>query len=109
MIVPLVVSTPLLKGTVMITWEQLSELEQLATIYSDTFKEVYGVRPRHTATWTEQDYKDELDSLDVIRRDNADFEEREEAEAIARVMRVVGVDKDTAIRWLYDADDRRRD
>lgn len=93
----------------MITWEQLSELEQLATIYSDTFKEEYGVRPRHTFTWTVDDYKDELARLDAIRLESQDFDEREDAAAIAKVMRVVGVDKDTAIRWLYDADDRRRD
>ncbi len=92
----------------MTTWELLSDLEKWATIYSDTFKEVYGVRPRHTATWTEQDYKDELDTLDVIRQENADFEEREDAAAIARVM-ALGVDRDTAIRWLHQAEDRRRD
>ena len=28
------------------TWDQLSKLEQLQCIYSDTYKEHYGFRPR---------------------------------------------------------------
>lgn len=28
------------------TWDELSEVEQLETIYSDAHKEAYGFRPR---------------------------------------------------------------
>lgn len=51
----------------MKTWEELTELEQVALIFSDLHKDVHGVRPRLIdeiyANWTVEDYHRQIDCL----------------------------------------------
>ena len=50
------------------SWDELSELEQLQEIYSDTYKDVYGFRPRLCASkWNDVQWlKDQLNSLENV-------------------------------------------
>jgi len=48
-------------------WNELSIVEQLGCIYSDRFKDAYGVRPRNDiSNWTEADLRKELAFLNEI-------------------------------------------
>jgi hypothetical protein len=50
--------------TLMKHWDELSELEQLACLFSDFYKDVHGSRPRFMDdTWTVADYQHEIDGL----------------------------------------------
>ena len=42
-------------------WSDLSELEQLQSIYWDAYKDAHGIRPRgiDTSTWTVEDFEAE--------------------------------------------------
>lgn len=46
----------------------MSDLDHLRDVWSDTYKDAHGVRPRHsTAGWTAEDFRREIRaSLDVI-------------------------------------------
>ena len=92
-------------------WDQLSEREQLETIYSDAYKDAYGFRPRGHVF----DAVEELRA--AIERCSAEIELRiaEEKESMRRAMlefevRVASVieagaaDRETAVRWIADAD-----
>ena len=50
------------------TWEEMSELEQARCIYSDMYKEVYGVRPRGVdiGTWTMEEFERQFDGLQSV-------------------------------------------
>jgi hypothetical protein len=63
----------------MLKWEDLSELEQLATTYSDFHKDMYGFRPRHGAEWTVEDYKKAMAEMHAsIDRQQETFAGREQ-------------------------------
>lgn len=98
------------------TWEELSELEQLQQIYSDAYKDAYGIRPRTPVSWLVEDYRKELDYLQKVIEQSIE----EEKEAMSRACvefeeRVAGViaagahDRETALRWIMDADDANGD
>lgn len=54
---------------------ELTELEELAGLYSDAYKSVYGFRPRGPVQWGVADYRDALDDL----THEADLQRRAEA------------------------------
>ena len=58
----------------MKTWDEMTILEQYASIYSDMFKDAYGVRPRgvDTSTWTESDFLEQFSGLEKIIREQPD-------------------------------------
>jgi hypothetical protein len=100
------------------SWEEMSALEQAQCTYWDMYKDAYGVRPRgiDTSTWTLEDFDAEFEVLGkAIDREEADRKERE-AEAMtkfeARVADLIGSgagDRETAIRWIHDAEDTNGD
>ena len=100
------------------SWEEMSALEQAQCQYWDMYKDAYGVRPRgiDTSTWTLEDFDAEFEVLGkAIEREEADRKERE-AEAMtkfeARVADLIGSgagDRETAIRWIHDAEDTNGD
>jgi hypothetical protein len=94
-------------------WEDLSELEQMESRYSDFFKEAYGYRPRHDTTeWTVEDYKREFDRLREICDENEVAKQESQTRCIASFEALVAKliqdngapDRATAIRWLADAE-----
>ncbi len=95
----------------MRTWNQLSELEQLQSEYSDFFKAVNGFRPRGmTQGWTKEDFEREFKILGA----ESDRQEHEEAlrtielqgkfEADINELQDLGAgDRETAVRWWFAA------
>ena len=92
-------------------WDQLSEREQLETIYSDAYKDAYGFRPRGHVFDTVEELRA------AIERCSAEIELRiaEEKESmrramlefeasVASVIETGAADRATALRWIADAD-----
>ena len=98
-------------------WEDLTPLQQAATIYSDMHKDAHGFRPRiDTSTWTLADFEKEFAYLEtVILEENAREAEAAKRNAaaletrIAEMIAMGAADRATAIRWLHDAYDTRGD
>ena len=78
-------------------------LEDMAQAYSDTFKEVHGVRPQHTEGWTFEDYAAKLQGLQIIADEDARREKAERLAAINVTLKVGAPDFETAQRWLKQA------
>lgn len=94
----------------MKSWDQLTALEQSACMYSDMYKDCYGVRPRFDdAGWTVEDYDRAIRGLaDALDRQIAD-EKAREAEAAAEFERTVAgclefgaKSREEAIRWILN-------
>jgi hypothetical protein len=95
------------------TWEEMTTLEQYACTYWDMYKDAYNVRPRgiDTSKWTEQDFEREFERLgqEIERAEQARRED--EAQAVVRfckriedLIRNGAKDRETAIRWIHEAD-----
>lgn len=95
------------------SWEELSRKEQLESIVWDMYKEAHGIRPRHMnlAAMTEAELEAECQRLEeeVKMADRA----RREAEAaavlrfskrIGEVIKAGAKDRETALRWIHEAD-----
>ena len=65
----------------MRNWDELSELEQLATYYSDSYKDAYGFRPRGESghPQTVEEYNTELDRLGEIIHEQIKEDKRRES------------------------------
>lgn len=95
----------------MRTWNQLSDLEQAAAIFSDAHKDAYGSRPRFdTSDWTVEDFDREIAACSKIiarEEDREDARAREmfkEYEAAIQANLALGAsDRATAIRWYFEA------
>jgi len=54
-------------------------IEKLRSEYSDAYKDLHGVRPRHTANWSEDDFVSALESVyddlahEMAMADDAEF------------------------------------
>jgi len=96
------------------SWEEMSELEQLACEYWDFYKEAHGFRPRgiDTSSWTVEQFQAEFTELGRICKQNAEFRAEDEARAavkfetrIAELIASGAGDRATAIRWVAEAED----
>lgn len=94
------------------SWEELSRKEQLASEHYDFYKEVHGIRPRwmNYDAMSEQDLEEELASLAEEAKRVFAERDAEEQEAIARfegkvagLCKEMGKDRETIIRWMWDA------
>lgn len=101
----------------MKSWDELSEVEQLACMFSDFYKDVHGVRPRFDdESWTAADYQREIDSLQIQCKAQMAEEQERQQEAIAKFEKHVinticmgAGDRETAIRWIMDASEAAND
>jgi hypothetical protein len=96
----------------MLSWEEMSPLEQAQCQYWDMYKDAYGVRPRgiDTSAWTLEEFEKEFEVLGVaIEREETERKERE-AQAIVefedRVLNLMhtGTNRERVIAWLMDAE-----
>jgi hypothetical protein len=96
------------------SWEELTELEQLACEFSDFYKEANGFRPRHvdTSNWTVERFQSEFDTLSEICKSNALARKEEEAykarkleTRISELLTMGAKDREMAIRWISEAED----
>ena len=72
---------------------------------SDLYKDVYGCRPRgyDWNAFSNADLEDFVNNLILLSDQQEADEKAAEERSIAKVMEL-GVDKETALRWLDDAD-----
>ena len=72
---------------------------------SDLYKDVYGSRPRgyDWDAFSNADLEDFVNNLILLSEQQEADEKAAEERSIAKVMEL-GVDKETALRWLDDAD-----
>lgn len=102
----------------MKNWEELSRKEELSSIHYDLYKDVHGIRPR----WIDYDAMSEEELEALLNHLQMELEEsiiREKAledEAIKvfekRVLETIAMgasDRDTAIRWIADAEEASDD
>lgn len=97
------------RKVIMKSWDELSELEQCACIYSDMSKDAYGFRSRLVFD-TVEEYKAEFDRFAKIIEENEKERKQAEAEAIVRFEDRVanlmhdGTNRERVIAWLMDAE-----
>ena len=96
----------------MLSWEEMSPLEQAQCQYWDMYKDAYGVRPRgiDTSSWTLEQFEAEFAELgqtiekeETQRKINetkaiSEFEDR-----VANLMHT-GTNRERVIAWLMDAE-----
>ena len=98
-------------------WDELSELEQLACLFSDFYKDVHGVRPRFMDdTWTVEDYQREIDGLQndlkIQMDEEKEYQDRKIAEAEIRIQAMItagAASRGDAIRWIHDVEETNGD
>lgn len=97
-----------------LTWEEMSNKEQLECIIWDAYKDAYGIRPRHMnlSAMTEQELQAELTFLEGEIERRIVEERAEQEEAIVRFEKRVqdtieagANDRETAIRWIVEAEE----
>lgn len=100
------------------SWEEMSDVEQLHSIWWDAHKDAYGFRPRHANVghWTAEDFRSELDVLGKAIDRRLEEERQEELLAVERFEELVAEtivagarDRETALRWIMDACPSARD
>lgn len=101
------------------TWEDLTEVEQLQSEYSDFYKEVNGVRPRFMSDeqWNSAEWLNaQLKELAVMNEIKMTEDDRREQQAIAEfevkvdaIIACGAKDRESAIRWILDANDAVND
>jgi len=98
----------------MRNWDELSELEQLAQIYSDQYKDAYGQRPHGLRGHPEtvEEYREACDRLSAIISTQIKEETRRESIAygewkvnIRKIMGLCSCSKAEAIKIDIDAND----
>ncbi len=97
-------------------WDSLSDLEQLECIYSEMYKDVYGVKARwYRAESVEQARKD-LDALEAAGIAQMEMEQVARKMAAVnfekRVKETIALgagDRATALKWIHDAEGTQGD
>jgi hypothetical protein len=99
----------------MMTYE-MTELDELRSLYSDYHKDVYGCRPSGLGMLGIQDVKRSIASLDRVAPGiwaaEAELEARAILDVEARIdtmMRLGAIDRAMAIRWLDEAEGTQGD
>jgi hypothetical protein len=96
----------------MVSWEEMTNKQQLECIIWDAYKDAYGVRPRHMnlEAMTEEELTKELEFLGKVIDENEKQRRADEAEAIVRFEdRVANLmhpntNRERVIAWLMDAE-----
>jgi hypothetical protein len=100
------------KEIAMLSWEEMSPLEQAQCQYWDMYKDAYGVRPRgvDTSGWSLEYFEQEFKHLAEIIEMEEIARKKAEAEAIVqfedRVLNLMhtGTNRERVIAWLMDAE-----
>lgn len=95
------------------SWDGLSELEQLAILYSDAHKDAFGFRPVDGGIYnpvTVDDYNEALEKLQIRIEEQIDAErvlclkiQREYETAIEGLVSSGAPDRASAVRWFFQA------
>jgi hypothetical protein len=101
----------------MMSWEEMSPIEQAQCIYWDMYKDAYGVRPRgvDTSGWSLEYFEQEFKHLAQIIEMEETARKQAEAEAIVRFedrvtnLMHTGTNRARVIAWLMDAESANGD
>lgn len=86
------------------TWEELSELEQLESIYCDMHKDVYGVKARWYRAENVEQARRDLDRLQAELEIQMEQDRAAQQQAIAAFQELVAsYGFDNAKRWQHQA------
>jgi hypothetical protein len=98
----------------MTRWDDMTDLEQAAVLYSDAHKAAYGFRPRNGGVHnpvTLADYDAAFASMQETIDENEATEAAFEARALARFEAEIAalmadhqIDRPTALRWWFEAE-----
>ena len=99
------------KETKMLSWNEMSPLEQAQCQFWDMYKDAYGVRPRgiDTSGWTLADFDKEFEFLANLIQQNFEQEQADQKVAVAEFEAKVATlvngttSRETAIAWLMDS------
>ena len=101
------------KETKMLSWNEMSPLEQAQCQYWDMYKDAYGVRPRgvDTTSWTLEQFDAEFETLAVVIQREEEQRKINETEAAVRfeaqlvdLMKSGARTRESAIAWVHDAE-----
>jgi hypothetical protein len=97
----------------MLSWNEMSPVEQAQCQYWDMYKDAYGVRPRgiDTTEWSLEQFEQEFEQLaTTIQRNYADEQVAQEAAAHDFEMRMQSLmmsgakSYEMALRWVHEAE-----
>jgi len=96
----------------MMSWEEMSPIEQAQCIYWDMYKDAYGVRPRgvDTSGWSLEYFEEEFKVLGRVIEQEEIARKESEAQAIVRFedrvtnLMHTGTNRQRVIAWLMDAE-----
>jgi len=99
------------KETKMLSWNEMSPLEQAQCQFWDMYKDAYGVRPRgiDTTGWSLADFDREFEFLANLIQQNYEQEQADQKVAIAEFEAKVATlvngttSREKAIAWLMDS------
>lgn len=100
------------------SWEQMSDVEQLHSIWWDAYKDAYGFRPRgqEVSHFTAEDFRRQITYLGtVIESEEAarrEFEKGAARDFEARIGEMIALGaktRETALRWIHEADGTQGD
>ena len=93
------------------SWEEMSEVEQLHSIWWDAYKEAYGFRPRgiEVGHWTAEFFRSDLEFLgkEIDRAEKQRLEEEARAieefeQRVQQTIETGAKDRETALRWIME-------
>jgi len=102
----------------MLSWDEMTPIEQAALTWYDAFKEAYGVRPRHidTTEWLLSDFHKEILVLERVIAENEVARRASEAKSaddvehtILNLLMAGAKDREMCIKWLLEAHDAGED
>lgn len=102
----------------MLSWEEMTPIEQAQSIYWDAFKDAYGFRPRNidTTEWLLTDFHKEILVLEQVIVEGEILRKQNEAVAADKVERTIlnlleagAKDREMCIKWLLEAHDAGTD
>ena len=105
------------KETEMLSWNEMSPLEQAQCQFWDMYKDAYGVRPRgiDTTSWTLAEFDREFEFLANLIQQNYEQEQADQKVAIAefedKVLNLMhtGTNRERVVAWLMDSVDANGD
>ena len=101
----------------MLSWNEMSPLEQAQCQYWDMYKDAYGVRPRgiDTTSWTLAEFDREFEFLANLIQQNYEQEQADQKVAIAefedKVLNLMhtSTNRERVVAWLMDSVDANGD
>ena len=105
------------KETEMLSWNEMSPLEQAQCQFWDMYKDAYGVRPRgiDTTSWTLAEFDREFEFLANLIQQNYEQEQADQKVAIAefedKVLNLMhtSTNRERVVAWLMDSVDANGD